>query len=160
MVRPLQMHPHHRIPTLPVHLRKRPIPQDPRIVDHNVHTTKRLHRPIHNRFPSLGRGHTLITRNRLSSHRLDLFHHLVRSTLAPTAAVLPSSQIIHHHLGPTLRQLQRIRPTQSPSCPSHNRHTTVKTNALALVPLCRLFLAHPLHNAPVNDHFAGFRIDS
>ncbi len=147
------MHIENTGPVFGLHFYKALVPQNPGIVDQNVHRPESIQGTLDNARTAFGRGHIIVIGHRLSSQGFNFVDNLIRRCLGAITGTVPgTAQIVDHDLGAAFGKLQGVGTAQPGAGTGDNGHTPVKAN------LCFGNLTI-FKNAVVDHHFLGFGID-
>ena len=104
------------------------IPQDPRVVDHDIDLTKGIESGLDDRLAAFRRGDRIVVGHGGSAGFLALLDHLIGHAAAATGSIGGPSQVVDHHLAATAGKFQCVGATQAASGAGNHGHTIVKSN--------------------------------
>jgi hypothetical protein len=114
---PAQVDPDDRVPLLRGHLRQRPVPEHPGVVDQPVEPAELAHRGLHQR---VGHGHigdVALDQHGVAAGGLDLVDHLAADRRI---------ELVEHHRGALPRALQRLAAPDPAPGARHHDHLVVQ----------------------------------
>ena len=133
MIGSVEVHRQYRLPVLRFHLEKSLVPENPGIVDQDIHPPESIQGGSDDVFTAFRRGHVIVTGHGLAAQILDFLNHLVgRGTGSLPRAIPGAAEVIDHHPGAAPGQLQSISTSQSGARTGNDGHPAVKANLIFL----------------------------
>ena len=153
MVGAVQVDVDDRLPGIRLHLEEALVPEDPGVVDEDVHGPEGVEGCLHDPLAPPGGGHVVVVGDRLAARGYDLFDHLLRGGLRSFACTVPcAAEVVHDDLRAALRELQCVDPAQAAACAGDDGHPAVEPD-LILRDLA------VFEQAVVDDRLAGPGVD-
>ena len=120
-----QVHLQHTAEIVQFHFGKGLVAQNARVVDQYIDLAPALHHLRHHGLHGAIVGHRRMVGHGGAAQRFYVSNHLLcgRRTALP---VQRAARVIHHHLGPTFGQRQRVFTAQATACARHNGHSIVE----------------------------------
>ena len=112
------------------HVGERLVPEDPRVVDHDVDRPEGIQCGLDDALAALTSGNRVVIGHRFPARSRDLLHHQVGGGMRSPAAVDGATEVVDHDHGPSSPQLQGVLPPQATSGSGDHRHPPVERDRL------------------------------
>ena len=116
-----------RIPVLRIHLQEALVPQDPRVVDQDVHLAEEMHGGLDDFLAPVRCGDIVVIGDRLPARGADLRHDPVgRAAGTDPRPVARAPEVVHDHLRASFGELERVSPPQAGAGAGDDRDASVE----------------------------------
>ena len=95
------------VPLFLGHVEDHAVAEDARVVHYDVDAAEVIEGGLHDVLAARHGGHRVVARRGLAALPLDLLDHVVGGPARVARPVGAAAVVVHHHLGPVLRQEQR-----------------------------------------------------